>query len=562
MSKAPIAHTLRQMRAASESYSELSHGAQHDHHASQPGTSTRPSPRQHRRQHTSVDGPSKEAKAKEEARKNLKTASHNDIEFQALSQEDEKGGMQQAPKKPHPPVAKETEVKIVFPSMSPPSVDLTGREVIFAIAVFFFLSVSVGLVVVLVDAKIREMNQELADKAKSVADKLELARNPPREVCVSVDCLRASVHILETMNSSVAPCDNFYEHACGGWISQAKVPSHRHYTSMTKEMEAVVKSRLRSLLEQETNDTAPSAEDKARMLYRRCMDVDAVEEQGVKPFKRAVDAMGGWAITEDWNIGEKSGLWNLQSALRTLSFDYFVQPLFEIVFDVSSHAIKLSPPSFPLETEEYLSNETSPALEAYVYFMEKTARLYGADKNSTQEFISTTLQFEKDLATLVSNDNMMDSFFQGGDDDSAMSMEELRHLSPRIHWIPWMQTAFKNITKDTRVSVPNREFFANLSSLLMNTDERILNYFLMWRFFNDMAAPLMSEQFRFAKGNFDKRVKGTKRMLNRVQFCLKSSNEWLAHAVGAMYVREYFPKKHKNDNDHVVLFRSKRLQDE
>lgn len=298
MSKAPIAHTLRQMRAASGSYSELSHGEDHAQPGSSAGDHTA-----HGHHESGDDGHQQQHKAKQnEQHTKLKSAPRSDIEFHSVN----KDGQETDNTKQNsvPPAKKPTkEVKIEFPSLSPPSVDLTGREVIFAIAVFFFLSLSVGLVVVLVDSRIKELNKARREQESAAAAALAQPSRPPREHCISVDCLKASVQIMEAMNPMVPPCTDFYEYACGGWMQSANIPVNRHYTSTTKEMEATIRSRLRRLLEEDKEDSSlfkgsnlVSAEDKAKLLFNRCIDVDEIEAHGIHPFKDIVDSMGGWAI--------------------------------------------------------------------------------------------------------------------------------------------------------------------------------------------------------------------------------------------------------------------------
>lgn len=87
-----------------------------------------------------------------------------------------------------------------------------------------------------------------------------------------------------------------------------------------------------------------------------------------------------------------------------------------------------------------------------------------------------------------------------------------------------------------------------------------------------MAAPVLSESFRKPKMDFDREVKGENflstnlpginsfcyillsfftlagiKKMSRMQFCLKSVNEWLGQAVGSMYIRNFFPEEHKQD---------------
>ena len=44
------------------------------------------------------------------------------------------------------------------------------------------------------------------------------------EVCYSVECLETAAGLMRAMNTSVNPCENFYEFSCGGWVRNNPIP--------------------------------------------------------------------------------------------------------------------------------------------------------------------------------------------------------------------------------------------------------------------------------------------------------------------------------------------------
>ena len=44
-------------------------------------------------------------------------------------------------------------------------------------------------------------------------------------VCTSPTCVTASARILSIMDSTVDPCQDFYQYACGRWIDENPIPA-------------------------------------------------------------------------------------------------------------------------------------------------------------------------------------------------------------------------------------------------------------------------------------------------------------------------------------------------
>ena len=45
-------------------------------------------------------------------------------------------------------------------------------------------------------------------------------------VCLEKGCVETASWLLESLDTSVCPCKDFYQFACGKWIEQAVIPEH------------------------------------------------------------------------------------------------------------------------------------------------------------------------------------------------------------------------------------------------------------------------------------------------------------------------------------------------
>ncbi|KAK9869343.1 hypothetical protein WA026_003100 [Henosepilachna vigintioctopunctata] len=46
----------------------------------------------------------------------------------------------------------------------------------------------------------------------------------PKGVCLTSSCVHAASEIMDRLNESVDPCEDFYSFACGGYIEKTRIP--------------------------------------------------------------------------------------------------------------------------------------------------------------------------------------------------------------------------------------------------------------------------------------------------------------------------------------------------
>lgn len=166
--------------------------------------------------------------------------------------------------------------------------------------------------------------QKEATETVKTVDKL-ISKVSGREVCDSPHCKKVAQEILNSLNTSVDPCDNFYEYACGNWVKEHKIPKfHTQYSRISELSENNEKVLMDSLKQDQPTDNEPIK--KVKLFYRSCMDVESIEKAGAEPLKHYIEKLGNWNLDKKWN----SKKWNFYKTLKRMHREYPAEVFFTV----------------------------------------------------------------------------------------------------------------------------------------------------------------------------------------------------------------------------------------
>ena len=67
-----------------------------------------------------------------------------------------------------------------------------------------------------------------------------------RETCNSPICISSATAILDTIDESVSPCNDFYHFACGNWLDRKPILDHKQHVSTFSSIQEDIYTKLRS----------------------------------------------------------------------------------------------------------------------------------------------------------------------------------------------------------------------------------------------------------------------------------------------------------------------------
>ncbi|XP_072047742.1 neprilysin-like [Amphiura filiformis] len=97
---------------------------------------------------------------------------------------------------------------------------------------------------------------------------------PLPNTCSTSHCVVTAGKMIQNIDSSIDPCDNFFAFACGGWLKRTVIPEDRSsysaYTALREEVQVV----LKELFEREKSNDDITAVTKVKDFYASCVDLD------------------------------------------------------------------------------------------------------------------------------------------------------------------------------------------------------------------------------------------------------------------------------------------------
>ena len=78
----------------------------------------------------------------------------------------------------------------------------------------------------------------------------------PASICLTEGCILQTAELVQEMDRSVEPCQDFYQFACGGFLTQTVIPQHKTISGKFWLMADQLNIRLRTVFEAQ-----PAAEE-------------------------------------------------------------------------------------------------------------------------------------------------------------------------------------------------------------------------------------------------------------------------------------------------------------
>ena len=352
--------------------------------------------------------------------------------------------------------------------------------------------------------------------------------------------------ILENMDTSVDPKEDFYNYVNGSWVKTNTIPDDEGvwggFGVLGKSTRADVLEILNTSKELGKYEEG-SDQKKALLVFESELDTIARNAAGIEPIKPLLNAIN--------NINSLSDMQTVYATTLGVDAPFYGLAVFPDLNNSTMNTAYISPGGLGLPDRDFYLEQDEKSKDIrnkYIAHVSKMLQFIEYNKEDADAAANTILELETKLAkpTLdkVESRDVRNL-------NNPTSMAKLSEMTPAVDWKKFLKESSVTKELDT-VMVLQPKYMTALQDLLTTTSIDDLKTLMIWSTFNSSTGYLTTE---INKANFEffgKTLYGVKKQRPAEDRALATVNGSVGEAIGKLYVEAKFPPEAKAKAEKMI----------
>ncbi|MBC7537313.1 MAG: M13 family metallopeptidase [Bacteriovorax sp.] len=349
---------------------------------------------------------------------------------------------------------------------------------------------------------------------------------------------------MSLVDQSMNPCENFFQYACGKWLTSNPVPADKselyRFTEIDENTLLILKNILQTY--QRGDNTPPQAEsEKLGNAYSACLNADKNEISA----KKAIAAL----LEKIHLLQNKKNLMPLLAGLHEKGINpFFALYSMQNPGDATHMIGTVDQSGMGLPEKAYYTEKENLKIRTlYLIHIQKSLFLTGIRTNDAFEQSKKIFQLESEIAKIslsaIEQQDPIKTY-------NPFGKIALQKLSPQMDWSIYFKTLHFDASDTLNIVSPL--YFKRLSTLINKTNLADLKAYLDWEVIRETSnystLALQQEHFNF----FGKTLNGKKEREPHWKTCVASVDKSLGEALGEAFIKVAFGQESKDMADTLV----------